>query len=286
MALDIFHIPKPQNGYREIFYYTGQTQYWEVPRSVQYLRIMCIGGGGGGAGGSSATNNGGAGGSSGSIIFSLVPAYAVPDILAIYVGAGGKGSTPGNTGGVGQNTSVQGSQGTFLPNVCFAYGGNTASQPGLGTSGGTTTSVTLTSVPLANQYYWFGFNGQAGGSSGTGTGSSVAFPTSGALLTGGAGGGGRGTGTTYNLGGAILVPASQDSKYTIFNQVNSSVNGVEMFYPLLLSTGGGGGNATSSVGGNGGNGGFGSGGGGGGSAPLGGGNGGDGGNGLVIIEAW
>jgi hypothetical protein len=133
------------------------------------------------------------------------------------------------------------------------------------------------------------------------TGTSITYPTTGLLLSGGACGGGGIAAAGQN----ITAPASQTTVYDIFQTIIGGSNGlsgldgssgIELYQPLLSTGGSGGGSSNSAIdsggsGGNGGAGGFGSGGGGGGAGPtsttisstnLGG----KGGSGLVIINCW
>jgi hypothetical protein len=314
--IDLFHLPKPQNGTIDYFpgFSTsdgGQWEVWNKPRGCIFIRILCIGGGGGGgAGFASATTNargGGGGGGSSAMTALTIPAVFLPDRLYVSSGVGGGGGTgSGSSGGNG-----------VISEVCVAPANVNIyilcySNPGNGGTGGTSSSTSPGGSPAANQAvittanqgfqgHFNGIAGQIGGNGGAQTGANgttVAYPVTGLLLSGGAGGGG-GAGFT---GGNITAPSSQTTAFTLFQTQTGGVagsgsitiggdggSGVELYQPLLSTGGSGGGssfNATAQ-GGNGGEGRFGSGGGGGGAGGTdGAGAGGDGGPGLIIIHTW
>jgi hypothetical protein len=311
--IDLFHLPKPQNGTIDYFpgFSTSTVAEWEVwnkPRGCIFIRILCISGGGGGGGGfSSATTNargGGAGGSSGGYALVTIPAIFLPDRLYISSGIGGIGGSGNNDGafGVSSFACIAPSKENIY-NICSSNAGSPGTA-GSSLAGGGAGAVSNNTLAICNQGFEGHFNaliGQNGGQGGAQTGangSSVAYPITGLLLSGGAGGGG-GAGFT---GGNITAPSSQATAFTLFQTQTGGVagsgsitiggdggSGVELYQPLLSTGGSGGGssfNATAK-GGNGGEGGFGSGGGGGGAGGTdGGGAGGDGGPGLIIIHTW
>jgi hypothetical protein len=140
-----------------------------------------------------------------------------------------------------------------------------------------------------------GFFFALAGQDGVGSDSSVTYPTTGLLVSGGAGGG-RGGSLGSAIGGSITAPTQASIRF--FSNIpggaqgdNNGSNGISLFQPLLSTGGAGGGgqgNSASGLCGNGGNGGFGSGGGGAGNAggTLGGKVSGKGGDGLVIIQCF
>lgn len=99
--LDLAHIPLPWAGGadQQIFVgnsriTTGATMVWQKPRGVSMVHILCVGQGGDGvASVVGATSAGGAGGGSGGVSTLIIPATAIPDILYIAAGAGGKGTS-------------------------------------------------------------------------------------------------------------------------------------------------------------------------------------------------
>jgi len=106
--LDVFDVPKPQNGFVSVFpgFANANTQWvpWEKPAGIAMVRIVCIGGGaGGGSGFPSATTNargGGGGGGSGGITTVEIPAPLLPDILYVSAGIGGNGAASSTTVGL------------------------------------------------------------------------------------------------------------------------------------------------------------------------------------------
>ena len=312
--IDFLHLPKPQNGYVEYFIGNAVTlttswQVWNKPRGINFIRITCIGGGGGGNRGiSSATTTargGSGGGGSGGVATVMIPAIFLPDRLYVSPGASGRRGTAGGNGADGGISNVCIAQDTgSIYTVCYANGGDsgTVGAPTGGGGGGAAGSFAVLSSALqAGMGNFAPLVGQVGGSGGAQTGAvgtSIIYPTTGLLLSGGGGGAG-GAGFA---GGDITAPASQTSTYTIFPTLSggaagtagslaggdgaAGVNNME----LMLFTGGSGGGSgfdgtAGSVGGRGGDGGIGCGGGGGGGGTTGG-EGGNGGPGLVIISCW
>jgi len=318
--LDYFNNIKPQMG--SIEYYPGLSssagntwQVWNKPRGISMIQITCIGGGGGGRTGwksltgSGATRSGGGGGGSGGVSFVTIPEFILPDILYVSAGAGGAGGVNSSSsgasagsGGIGSYVSITRSTAAIYT-ICFANGGSGAvvGTESAGTGGLAASVATAAATLLSAQGYLFAFAGQAGSSGNITTGTSITYPTTGLLLSGGACGGGGIAAAGQN----ITAPASQTSVYNIFQTIIGGSNdlsgldgssGIELYQPLLSTGGSGGGSSTSAIdsggsGGNGGAGGFGSGGGGGGAGPtsttisstnLGG----KGGSGLVIINCW
>ena len=311
--LNIFDIPKPQNGFVSVFPgYAGnisQWLTWEKPAGIVTIRFVCIGGGGGGGSGfPSATTNargGGGGGGSGGFTTVEISAALLPDILYVCPGAGGVGG-PSSTSAPFQGLPATGSFVSIAPStssiylICSAGGGSvgnlaTASTGGTGGAGGSISNIAdrnISGLGIANSFA--GAAGATGGFATTGNGNSITYPVTGLLLSGGAGGGGNATGN----GGNITAPASQTAVLNLFATLvggapgataGQGSPGVERNTPLLSTGGSGGGcNSGNALGGKGGNGGFGSGGGGGGAGGTTGGSGagGNGGSGLVLIYSW
>jgi hypothetical protein len=148
---------------------------------------------------------------------------------------------------------------------------------------------------------FFALAGQAGTNGGASAGTSITYPTTGLLLSGGASGCGAGGGAS--TAGSIVMPTQSSFSLiptrvgyittTTSQQGAHGDDGMTLLQPLM-STGGAGGSAANDVsntgyGGRGGHGGLGSGGGGGGGGGQragASGAGGNGGDGLVIIRSW
>lgn len=310
--LDYLHLPDSTNGSVDYFPGFADTDggswvVWEKPRGAHMIRITCIAGGGGGGSGFSsntATNRGGGGGG-GSSAISIVtlPAYVLPDRLYVSSGIGGKGGDANpadgtaNLGSDGIRSYVCIAQDTgVIYRVCYADSGKagttaptatpTGGSFGAGASNSSVADMLLASYGIRN--FIAGQNGGSGGT--TVNGSTVFYPTTGLLLSGGGGGSG---GSANGSGNGINAPTQ--TVYNIFSDLSTTGSfsqngqpGREIYQPLL-STGASGGTAgqAGGAGGNGGVGGFGSGGGGGGAGGAGAaGGGGKGGNGLVIIHSW
>jgi hypothetical protein len=312
--LNVFDIPKPQNGFISVFPgfsgSSGDWVPWEKPSNIIMVSITCIGGGGGGGSGfpsaTATARGGGGGGASGGFSTLKIPANLLPDTLYVSAGLGGNGgassTTVSNLGTSGFRSVVSIAQSSAaIYNVCIASpGSNGFAAPSAtiaGTGGVAPPAATVAGTLLAGLGIFTAFagqNGAAGGAVANGPGGSITYPTTGLLLSGGAGGGGGSTG----VGGNITAPASQTAVLNLFATLvggaagataGNGSSGVQRLTPLLNTGGSGGGcNSGNARGGNGGQGGFGSGGGGGGAGGTTGGSGagGNGGPGLVIIQSW
>jgi hypothetical protein len=296
--LDIQHIPGAKSD-TQIFYSQGSIQTWQKPRGAKFIHIFAIGGGGGGGGGgvvtSTGTRAGGGGGGSAGFCRGFYPAFLLPDILYVQVGAGGAGGAS-QTGGSAGTTSFVSLTPAQTPTLApIILSGNTNCGSG-GGAGGVSTSTAgaaglVATVPGnaivggvlgLNILAVSGFIGKPGSlSNGAG---SPAF-TGSNLAQGGASGGFRngststfGTGGTNTSGSVILL-----SNVNGGLESGSGDSGYASLVPFCSMGGGGGGGTLGATGGRGGDGGYGSGGGGGGSATTTGGRGGKGGDGLVII---
>jgi hypothetical protein len=284
-----------------MFQAAGDWDNWRKPKSCQYIWIDVIqpaaGGGGGFTGAAASARGGGGGGGSGCIGHFLFPAWALPDILAVFVGAGGLGGAAtlaGAAGGVSWVGVRADATGNYNYAAHLASSGALGGGAGTGAAGGAAGAGAAQNVSngtflagcLLRQLG--GAAGAAGGSPAGAVGASITLPTS--PLTGGAGGAGTTSadfagGGFSATGGDVLV-----SDYRPGTGAAGSVAGGSG-YPLwppsagFISYGGcGGSSSNAGVGGAGGTGGVGSGGGGGGGGTTGG-RGGDGGAGLIII-AW
>lgn len=272
--LNVFNIPKPQNGFVSVFpgFSGAATQWvtWEKPAGITMIRIICIGGGaGGGSGFPSATvgaRGGGGGGSSGSVGTVQIPAAVLPDFLYVSAGSGGTGgasSTTVSNLGAGGTASVVSIAPVFpgaIYTLCVGFGGGagtqapTSSLSGVGGPAGALPAI-ASNILLAGLGTFAGFVGSTaanGGAAAGGAGAAVTYPTNGLLLSAGGGGGGGSTGA----GGAVNAPASQNANiFSLFLTVSGGTNGAvagngrdghERQAPLL-STGGSGGGANSGL---------------------------------------
>jgi hypothetical protein len=259
--------PTPQRSNFQAFYGGNTRRDWVKPQGVSMVRFLLIGAGGGG--GSGGVGVAGAGGSSGAVTSWIGPAMFIPDVLRIFVGAGGAGGTGGTNGTNGGTTNVIYQQKDTSGYTLLEANGGSASTGAGGTAMVNNffgASGILTSV-----------NGQAGSAAATNiTASGTTF------LSGGAGGGNTGTGG--NVATKYGYPAVSGGTGTVGGVGGS---GYFLFQPILISQGGaGGGGNTTATGGTGGNGGIGCGGGGGGGSASGNSIGGRGGDGAVFIWSW
>jgi hypothetical protein len=156
--------PTPQGANVQIFRGGGNDQYWRhdwvKPRGASFVFFTLIGAGGGGGGGyindadpDFPTYFAGGGGASGGVTNFMCPAFLLPDVLQVAIGAGGDAGEAGSqssgaatSGSVGQNTIVYYQQKNVAGyEIVIAYGGaggNPGTASAVGTGGtGTTTSV-------------------------------------------------------------------------------------------------------------------------------------------------
>lgn len=289
---------------------TVQTN-WETclkPRGSVGCYIYCVGGGGGGmsglAGAASFAGGGGGGGSSGQSTL-WVPAFLLPDVLYVSVGAGGA-SNVASTNAIASKVSVAPSA---TANDCLlsATGGASGTAPttvpaggGAGAAGGL---ATIAQAPLAG---WGASNflaGQAGIIGGAAVaGGNLALPTTGLVITGATGGGGLGAVNVAgkaggNITGAGIFPsnpggAGGTTAPTAGAHGSNGMRPIRNLWYMYGATGGGSCGLTAggvgADGGSGQRGSFGCGGGGGGACITGStpGRGGEGGDGIVIIAFW
>ena len=322
--LDFSHIPRSTKADRQIFYATNQSyRTWLKPRGVNFVQITALSaGGGGGAGGPVGnTSGGGGGGGSGSQCRALFPAWALPDVLYIFVGIGGRG---GVEGVIGSSADGSGSSGgeisiSIYPAItanyvlCRVNGGTgggvgTAGAAGGAAAGGTVNAITVGPLAGLGVFGWghaatnislVGQNSAAGGTlPAGGEGGQVVLPTTGLIVTAGTGGGSVTTSTSF-AGGPLTVPAGGifplhpgggAGGVGTTTDGNPGSSGYQAIPNLLCFYGGTGGGCSGNLGGSGGNGGaggYGCGGGGGGGGRSGTrSQGGRGGDGLVIVTAW
>jgi hypothetical protein len=286
--LDVLNLPKPRNGYIDYFFGDAASwRTWEKPRGISMIHITCFGAGEGAGAPTSVNLPGGRGGGSGGQTTLLIPAHVLPDVLYVSPGKGGAGATVfGVTRGVAGTASYV----SIAPSTaaiyvaCYANGGS-------GGNGGVI--ATQASALMSFQGFFFALVGQDG------NGTTITYPTSGLLVSGGANGGPGGSFTSTGFGGSVIAPTQASIRFfstrdgSADGTGNPGADGISLFQPLL-STGGAGGGGRGATGisvvGSGGNGGFGSGGGGCGNNGLGtipaGVTSGAGGDGLVIIQCF
>ena len=294
-----FHIAdsEPQ---RTWVYSAGRSaiyQTWQKPPGISFVHIIAIGGGGGGGGGrandDSALIYGAVGGASAAFASCFYPAYSIPDILYINVGAGGAGGIGtglginGGDGGTGLQTRVGWRPNTTaIFNLCSA-------NPGSGGVGGRQFGSGFAAAGTVLAVSAFAALGQTGIRSNLGGQPSLANTTSPSpgivnnFRTGPGGNGERwGTGTgTFGAMPIVGTPGPYADQTVASGGTNTGNPGSSIDdLANLFFTGGSGGAAnrlgTAGVGGFGGHG---SGGGGGAAGNVIGSNGGKGGDGLVII---
>lgn len=249
--------PTPQNANVQILY---KTDDWVKPQGASFVWFTLIGGGGGGAGGDPSQGISGAGGSA-AVTNCMVPAFLIPDVLNVSVGAGGAGGTFGGAGGNGTATSLiyQAKDGTGYT-LLTANGGSGGTIPAGSGLGGTASN--------SNFFSCMGFFQSLAGQT-----ASTSNPGASA--------------TTFLSAGASIGPV--DANYGYRSPGPSigavAIPGFFMMQPVIVGVGGSGGTGASW--GNGGNGGIGCGGGAGGNyttgvSPIGG----RGGDGLAVIITW
>jgi len=157
--------PTPQGANIQIFnapagnglaYY----QYWTKPQGASFVWFTLIGGGGGG-------DNAGTGGGSGAVTNCMVPAFLIPDSLAIWVGTGGNPSGSGDTSYVAYTDKI----GAYAGYTLLTANGGLSNQSG----GAASTS---------NYFSCMGFFQSIAGQNGAGGGPQS--PSATTFLTGGA----------------------------------------------------------------------------------------------------
>lgn len=235
---------------------------WKKKPSANMVYIMCIGAGGDGATVASSGTVGGGGGGSGSQTMVILPAVLVPETLHYP-------TTCDSTSGVWVSAD---SNGSGANKVCAAMPGGSGSGSTAGAAG---SAVAISAMLRAGGGMFSSIAGQAGGAGGSGAnGTSVSYPTTGLLPTGGCGG----AGASFT-GGSIAASAPRPAISVSGGAPYTASNGVDFVGGALLPSGGAGGSQTE-----GGAGGIGSGGGGGGGNT--GSVGGAGGPGLIVIAQW
>jgi hypothetical protein len=258
--------PTPQSANIQILYKTND---WVKPQGASFVWFTLIGAGGGGGNGTTAV--GGGGGGSGAVTNFMGPAFLMPDVLRISIGAGG-------TSGVNATaTSViyQAKDGTGYT-LLTANGG--------GSGGANVNAAAGGAASISNFFSCIGFfqsiagqDGTAGSTTGAGTDQTASTTI---FLSGGAGGSGgaavTGGGVTTNYGYPVLPPTT----------AGGTVKGADGYFltsPIIVGCGGAGGTTSTAIGTAGGRAGIGCGGGGSGEDALEGGRGGDG---FAVIITW
>lgn len=179
--------PTPQGANVQIFKEVGSKSDWVKPQGASFVWITLIGAGGAGGSTTSGLNNGGGGGS-GAVTNFMGPAFLMPDVLQVSVGAGGisAANTSGTAGGA-SSVIYQQKDGTGYTLLTASGGGGGSTAATAGTAGAASSS---------NYFSCMGFfqsiAGQAGNSAGTA--STTTF------LGGGSGGTTLGTDPVANYG--------------------------------------------------------------------------------------
>ena len=275
---------------------------WNKPLGCSMVFILALGPGGGGGGGfaaaTSTARGGSGGGGSGALATLLIPAFCLPDVLYVKIGAGGLGGNSGATGSAGGTTFVYtaSDQPFALFQVGVGAGGAVGTAAAAG-SGGFGAASNVNTHYMARSGIYTTFAGLQGGSGGiiTGTAGSDAsiLAANGSPTTGGGGGGSIGTANTPFAGGGTtttLFPALPGGASAGGAGIGGYNRGMHLDVQTLrrdvfLSSGGSGGGSSTTTGGRGGDGGYGGGGGAGGSGVTGG-VGGKGGDGVILIGAF
>ena len=297
----------PQGTHTDVQWFkTAGSFTWRKRPGISMVYMLSHGGAGGGGNGAvgaaGSAAGGGGGGSAGQSILQI-PAYFLPDVLYIQVGAGGVSVTAGAT------TKVQAIQGAGTYEVYQAAFGGGAGGSASGGTAGTAGANAIASGISSNVFAGIGMalyiSGQVGVAGGTtGNGVSITGPTTGLYVSSGAGGGGvpaagnGGNGGDVNPNATLIFPSiiggAGSSSATVPGAPGTSGRGGMRFkIPVNFGGSGGGGSNSAAIttglfGGDGGMGGPGSGGGGGGGCFSGGvaGVGGRGGDGQVLIIGW
>lgn len=294
----------------------SKLQQWVKPRGISMVCIFLVDAGGGGGGGltgaTTTARGGGAGGACGCISSAIIPAFLLPDILKVWPGAPGLGSTGSGVAGGSAGRSIVltglGVASVQIPNIFLVASSAGAGGGAAGTNSGAATGGSVPTVAskattgwagaISNQLFTVGLVGAAGGNASGAAGSNITAGWNTLPLTPGSGGGGvTGAGTGF-AGGTIALQAALDCADVVFQSAilaggiaggagiaGSGNAGVISYKPFVMTGGTGGGSADGAAGGPGGNGGIGCGGGGGGGGTTGG-KGGDGGPGMIAIACW
>lgn len=166
--------PTPQGANVQIFCGGGNDQTgrndWVKPQGASFVWFTLIGAGGGGGGGfmddSDPANPlfyAAGGGASGGVTNFMCPAFLIPGVLQIAVGAGGNGGAAGSTtsgvasaGDIGQSTGVyyqQKAGSNYEIAIAFGGGGGVQASGGADGTGGVGTTTSVVKPMLAAGFY-------------------------------------------------------------------------------------------------------------------------------------
>ena len=287
MFQDLFHFPDTGLGDTQVFNVSTTTwQLWRKPKGCSFVYILALAGGGsGGAGFTRAPNGagGGGGGGGGSATLRLmIPAFLLPEVLHIAVGAGG---APSSNAGQVTVIAVQPAGSGFNLMVAGAPAGGTVGlvgAAGTGGAGGAATTNNLIALGISSTTT--GVTGTAGGVQTGAAGVASSFLAGAGPMIAGCGSGGAGCTTTDFAGGVLNSPSGTFIAALPGGAAagGNGTPGIQVPGMFAFTGGSGGGSNNSGVAGAGGDGAIGSGGGGGGAGQTGG-AGGRGGNGIVVI---
>ena len=130
--------PTPQGANVQIFNKGGSTSDWVKPQGASFVWFTLIGAGG--AGGTGDVSNSGQGGGSGAVTNFMGPAFLMPDVLRVNVGAG-----VFNTAGTSSSIVYQTKDGTGYT-LLSATGGGRGTTSGFGAGGGAMTANYFTAT--------------------------------------------------------------------------------------------------------------------------------------------
>lgn len=252
-----FNYPTPQGANIQIFQEGGSTSDWVKPQGASFIWVTLIGGGGAGGGTTGATS--GSGGGSAAVTNFMGPAFLIPDVLRVTVGAGGKPTANGQLGPSGTASTIIYQQKDTTGYTLLTANGGTGGQQNAANGGGAGGTAST-----SNYFSCMGFFQSVAGQAGIGSG--------GGALTASA--------TTFLSGGNT----DQNNITANYGYTNGSAGirtawGYGITQPIIVSVGGTG-NTDGSIGG------FGSGGGGASTSAAGAAKGGNGGDGMVVIITW
>ncbi len=287
--LDLSYFRNSGNVNTQTFTNAGSWVTWVKPRGAKFVNILCIGGGGGGAGGAvtgvTARGTGGGSGGAGGVVRAYYQASVLPDLLYVYIGAGGSGSLGSSTSTFNPAQNAEKSNICIIPDassianiVCTS--GITSARGAAGNGGGAgETIATVAGAIFLNIASFTAIAGAAGVLGGAVSAGTSITPIS--ITLAGCGGGAQVAGGGYVANG--YFPAIPGPLAATGVTAPNGSNGPIITEPVLSFMGGTGGAGSTTTGGRGGDGSYGSGGGGGGGGGALGGNGGNGGSGIVII---
>lgn len=142
-----FNYPTPQNANIQIFREGGSSSDWVKPQGASFVWFTLIGGGGGGF--KTGTFNSQSGGGSAAVTNFMGPAFLMPDVLRVNVGAGGINSTSTATAG-GASTVIYQQKNTTGYTLLTANGGGAGISGSGGAGGAASTSNYFTAMGFFN----------------------------------------------------------------------------------------------------------------------------------------